>query len=131
MTETSVEPINGTTVVLRGLRGHAVDVDSDVGQAFTADCVRFVEGILTEEQLRKKYDVDDAGWRLLATHETLQRAVGATKERRIRNGQAAQEKAAHLFVSCPDVLGGIVNDAGAPARSRIEAIRELRQVAAV
>jgi hypothetical protein len=34
-----------------------------------------------------------------------------------------------LFVSCPDVLGGIVNDTGAPARSRIEAIRELRQVA--
>jgi hypothetical protein len=127
-TPAGVEPVNGTTVVLRG---HAVDVDSDVGQAFTTDCVRFVEGIVTEEQLRKKYDIDDSGWRQLASHDTLQRAVGATKERRIRSGQAAQEKAAHLFVSCPDVLGGIVNDAGAPARSRIEAIRELRQVAAV
>jgi hypothetical protein len=118
----------GATVTLRGIE---VAVDSDVGQAFTTDCVRFVEGIFTEEQLRKKYDLDDTGWRQLASHDALQRAVGATKERRIRSGQAAQEKAAHLFVSCPDVLGGIVNDTGAPARSRIEAIRELRQVAAV
>jgi hypothetical protein len=120
--------IEVTTVVLRG---HAVEIDSDIGQAFATDCVRFVEGILTEEQLRKKYDIDDTGWRQLASHDALQMAVGSIKERRIRSGQAAQEKAAHLFVSCPDVLGGIVNDAGAPARSRIEAIRELRQVAAV
>jgi hypothetical protein len=127
-TPADIEPINGATVVLRG---HAVEVDSDVGQAFATDCVRFVEGIVTEEQLRKKYDLDDTTWRQLASHDALQRAVGATKERRIRSGQAAQEKAAHLFVGCPDVLGGIVNDAGAPARSRIEAIRELRQVAAV
>jgi hypothetical protein len=124
-TDAVVDPTD-TTVTLRG---RAVDVDSDVGQAFTTDCVRFVEGIVTEEQLRKKYDIDDDGWRQLASHDALQRAVGATKERRIRSGQAAQEKAAHLFVSCPDVLGGIVNDTGAPARSRIEAIRELRQVA--
>ena len=122
----NVTEINGATVTLRG---RAVDVDSDVGQAFTTDCVRFVEGIVTEEQLRKKYDLDDDSWRQLASHDVLQRAVGATKERRIRSGQAAQEKAAHLFVACPDVLGGIVNDTGAPARSRIEAIRELRQVA--
>jgi hypothetical protein len=127
-TPANIEPINGTTVVLRG---HAVEVDSDVGQAFATDCVRFVEGIVTEEQLRKKYSIDDDGWRLLASHDALQQAVGTVKERRIRSGQAAQEKAAHLFVSCPDVLGGIVNDAGAPARSRIEAIRELRQVAAI
>jgi hypothetical protein len=125
----SVTELNGSVSVT--LRGHAIDVDSDVGQAFATDCVRFVEGIVTEEQLRKKYDIDDDGWRLLASHDALQRAVGATKERRIRSGHAAQEKAAHLFASCPDVLGGIVNDAGAPARSRIEAIRELRQVAAV
>jgi hypothetical protein len=126
-TDTITDPASATVV----LRGRAVEVDSDVGQAFTADCVRFVEGIITEEQLRKKYDLDDDGWRQLASHDALQRAVGATKERRIRSGQAAQEKAAHLFVICPDVLGGIVNDTGAPARSRIEAIRELRQVAAV
>ena len=105
----SADPTNATVV----LRGVAVEVDSDVGQTFTADCVRFVEGIVTEEQLRKKYSIDDDGWRLLASHDALQQAVGTVKERRIRSGQAAQEKAAHLFVSCPDVLGGIVNDAGA------------------
>jgi hypothetical protein len=125
MTSAIADPIS-STVTLRGL---AVEIDSDVGQAFTTDCVRFVEGIITEAQLRTKYGLDDDGWRQLASHDALQRAVGATKERRIRSGQAAQEKAAYFFVSCPDVLDGIVNDAGAPARSRIEAIRELRQVA--
>jgi hypothetical protein len=70
-TPTNIEPINGATVVLRG---RAVEVDSDVGQAFTADCVRFIEGIVTEEQLRKKYDLDDDSWRQLASHDALQRA---------------------------------------------------------
>jgi hypothetical protein len=119
------DPASATVV----LRGRAVEVDSDVGQAFAADCSRFIENLVTEEQLRRKYELDDDGWRQLASNDALQHAVGAAKERRIRSGQAAQEKAAHLFVSCPEVLGGIVNDTGAPARSRIEAIRELRQVA--
>jgi hypothetical protein len=130
MTQANSMPANtitGATVILRGL---AVEINSDVGQAFATDCVRFIEGIITEEQLRKKYDLDDTGWRQLAANDSLQRTVGATKERRIRNGEGAREKAAHLFVSCPDVLGGIVNEAGASPRSRIEAIRELRQVAA-
>jgi hypothetical protein len=27
------------------LRGHVVEVDSDIGHAFITDCVRFIEGV--------------------------------------------------------------------------------------
>src|SRR5262249_19723548 len=67
----------------------------------------------------------------LGSNEALQRSIAAAKTRRIHDGSAAREKAQHLFLTAPDVLGGIVNDAGASPRHRIEAVRELRQVAAV
>jgi hypothetical protein len=119
------DPTNGS-LILRGVR---VEVNSDVGQAFTTDCVRFIEGIVTEEQLRKKYRLDDKEWEALADHEELQRAVGAQKERRIRSGEAAREKAAHLFVEAPAVLGDIIRDGTASPRHRVDAIRELRACA--
>jgi hypothetical protein len=128
MTNSVTEFNNGSggTVTLRGI---AVPLDGDVARVFVTDCVRFIEGLLTEEQLRKKYQLDDAGWQQLAANEPLQQRVGAEKEKRIRDGSAAREKAAHLFIAAPAVLGGIMNDAAASARHRIEACRELRQVA--
>jgi hypothetical protein len=111
------------------LRGVKVDVNSDVGHQFAIDCTRFVEGLVTEVQLRKKYALDDREWEALADHEELQRAVGAQKERRIRSGEAAREKAAALFVEAPAVLGGIMSDTAASPRHRVDAIRELRACA--
>jgi hypothetical protein len=108
------------------LRGVKVDVNSDVGHQFAIDRTRFVEGLVTETQLRKKYALDDREWEALANHEELQRAVGAQKERRIRSGEAAREKAAALFVEAPAVLGEIIKDNAASPRHRVDAIRELR-----
>jgi hypothetical protein len=124
----NVTELNGGVVTLRGIE---VNVDSDVGAAFTVDCVRFVESLVTEEQLKKKYDLDDEAWRQLAHNVALQRAVGRQKELRIRNGDAARERASHLLVEAVGIVGDIARDAGSPPRSRIEAARELRQVAAV
>jgi hypothetical protein len=70
------DPTNGSLV----LRGVKVDVISDVGHQFAIDCVRFIEGLVTETQLRKKYALDDNEWQALAYHEELQRAVGAQKD---------------------------------------------------
>ena len=111
------------SLILRGLK---VEVDSDVGHQFAIDRTRFVEGLVTETQLRKKYALDDREWEALANHEELQRAVGAQKERRIRSGEAAREKAAALFVEAPAVLGEIIKDNAASPRHRVDAIRELR-----
>jgi hypothetical protein len=119
------DPANAT-VVLRGVR---VDVNSDVGHQFAIDCARFIEELITETQLRKKYALDDKEWEALADHEELQRAVGAQKERRIRSGEAAREKAAALFVEAPAILGDIFKDNSASPRHRVDAIRELRACA--
>jgi hypothetical protein len=119
------DPANGSLI----LRGVKVEVNSDVGHQFAIDCTRFVEGLVTEAQLRKKYALDDKEWQALADHEELQRAVGAQKERRIRSGEAAREKAAALFVEAPAVLGDIIKDNTASPRHRVDAIRELRACA--
>jgi hypothetical protein len=127
MTMNTIADPTSATVVLRGI---AVNIDSDVGQAFVTDCVRHIEGLISAEALRAKYGIDDDAWQQLATNEPLQRAIAATKTCRIHDGSGVREKAAHLFVSCPDVLDSIAQDATTPARNRIDAIRELRQVAA-
>jgi hypothetical protein len=120
---TNIEP-GGGTVTLRGVK---IDVNSDIGHAFTIDCTRFVEGLITEEQLKAKYGLTEEGWRQLETNEPLQRAVGAQKEKRIRSGDAAREMAQHRFLAVPNVLSGIVNDATASPRHRIEALQPLRR----
>jgi hypothetical protein len=114
---------SGTVV----LRGHTIEIGSDIGAAFVLDICRHVESLLSAEALRAKYGLlDDAAWQQLATNEPLQRAVGRQKELRIRNGEAAREKAAHLFVEAPNVLGDIIKDNTASPRHRVDAIRELR-----
>jgi hypothetical protein len=126
MTNAISHPSGGSVV----LRGVDVDLDSDIGNAFTIDCARFVEGINTADQLKAKYRLSDDAWRQLAKNEPLQQAVGRQKERRVRSGEAVREKAQHLFLTAPDVLGGIITSDASP-RHKVEAIRELRQCAAV
>jgi hypothetical protein len=119
----------GGTVTLRGVK---IDVNSDIGAAFVLDCCRHIEDLITAEALRAKYGLlDDGIWSGLVENEPLQRAIVAAKTRLIHDGSAAREKAQHLFLAAPDVLGEIVNDASMSPRHRIEAVRELRQVAAV
>jgi hypothetical protein len=126
----NIGELNGTggTVVLRG---HTINIDSDIGAAFVVDCVRHIEDLVSAETLKTKYALNDEGWQALGANEKLQLAVGAQKERRIRNGEAAREKAQALFLAAPDVLSTIVNDTTMSPRHRIDACRELRATAAV
>jgi hypothetical protein len=117
---------SGGSVILRGIE---VQLDSDIGFGFIDDCCRFTEGVLGEGQIKSKYGLNDSAWARLADNEPLIRAVDRAKERRIHNGDAAREKAQWLFVQAPDVLGSILSDTSMPARNRIEAAKELRQVA--
>jgi len=119
--------LNGS-VVLRGIK---IDLDTDIGNGFVIDCTRHVEELVSAEQLKAKYQLTEEAWRQLADNEPLQQAVERAKERRIRSGEAAREKAQHLFVTAPSVLSNILNDSTASPRHRIEAARELRQTAAV
>ena len=117
---------NGS-VILRGIK---IDLDTDIGAGFTLDCCRHIEDLVSAEQLKAKYRLTEEAWRQLADNEPLQQAIARAKERRIRSGEAAREKAQHLFVTAPGVLSTILHDSAASPRHRIEAARELRQTAA-
>jgi hypothetical protein len=113
-------------VVLRGIE---IDLDSDIGSGFVDDCSRFLEGLLSEDQIKMKYGLNDNAWAHLAENEPLVQAVHREKERRIANGAATREKAQHLFLATPDVLNDIIHDANLSPRHRVDACRELRAVA--
>ena len=77
-----------STVVLGG---SAVSLDSDVGGDFVKHCARNVEGLLSEGELRAKYQLRDEEWAGLATNEQLLSAVRAEVDRRIANGECARD----------------------------------------
>ena len=56
--------------------------------------------------------------------------IEAEKVRRIRNGSAKREKAQQLVVQAPDVLGGIMLDASASPKHRIDSAKALDAFAA-
>src|SRR5262245_20725156 len=97
---------------------------------FILACARYADGLLTEAQVKKRFNFDDDTWKRLGENEPLIAAIEAEKERRIRNGETARERAQKLYAQAPDVLGGIMHDDGASPRHRIESARELRQIAA-
>src|SRR5215472_11299777 len=93
-----------------------------------ADLSRFSEGVLTEQQIRRKWrHLDNNVWE--APDDALVDAVEAERVRRVRSGRAAREKAQNLAVQAPDILGTIMTNDGNSPRHRIEAAKELRIVA--
>jgi hypothetical protein len=112
------------------LRGSAVSLESDVGTEFTKHCARNVEGLLCESELRAKYQLNDEDWARLAKNEQLLRAVRTEVDRRISNGECAREAAQRHHARAPTVLNEILRDETVSPRHRIEAAKELRQVAA-
>jgi hypothetical protein len=97
---------------------------------FIADCCRFAEQILTEQQVRKRWRLTDADWERLGSDEKLIEAIEIESVRRVRNGASAREKAQQVFVRTPTVLESILDDKSMSPRHRIEAAREIRAVAA-
>ena len=93
-----------------------------------ADLARFSEGVLTEQQIRRKWrHLDNSVWD--APDDALVDAVEAERVRRVRSGRAAREKAQNLAAQAPDILGTIMTNDGNSPRHRIEAAKELRVVA--
>ncbi len=119
-------PVAPGAVVLRGL---SVPLDSAVGEAFVADCARNTEGLISDPEIKTKYELCDADWEQLASNAPLLHAVRAERERRISSGAAAREGAQRHFAKAPNVLSEILTDKQVPPRHRIEAARELRQAA--
>ena len=106
-----------------------IDFNSDLGRAFVADATRAGEGLLTDDELREKYNLSSADWAAVTKDQALGRAIRDERDRRVRNGVAARESAARFFVKGPAILDRIASDAQSNARHKIDAIRELRATA--
>jgi hypothetical protein len=97
---------------------------------FITDCARYAEGLLSEKDVKKRHHFDDATWEALGSNNVLVEAIEAEKVRRIRNGSTKRERAQQLVVQAPDVLGGIMLDASASPKHRIDASKTLDAFAA-
>jgi hypothetical protein len=115
-----------STVVLGGI---ALPLDSERGREFIADCARNTEGLISDLEMQRKYNIGNQEWERLADNTHLLDAVRAERERRILSGESAREAAQRHFAKAPDVLNRILTDEETAPRHRIEAARELRQAA--
>jgi hypothetical protein len=111
------------------LRGVAVPLNSDIGNAFIVDLSRNKERLFSDQQIGEKYDITSSDWTAITQNKALRLLVNAEHERRMLNGTAAQEAAAKIFTESPEVMGSILRDARASPRHRIEASKELRATA--
>ena len=86
----------------------------------SADLCTLRRGLLSEQDVKKKHHLSADTWERLGSNEVLIEKIEAEKVRRIRNGSTKREKAQQLVVQAPDVLGGIMLDASASPKHRID-----------
>jgi len=110
------------------LRGQPLSLEDN--HEFITDCARYAEGLLSEQDVKKKHHFDDATWARLGEDEALIEKIEAEKTRRIRSGVTARERAQRLFAETPAVLGDILHGETVSPRHKIESARELRAIAA-
>jgi len=95
-----------------------------------ADLCRFSEGVLTEQQVRKRHRLPDNVWKQMGSDDLLVEKIEAEKVRRMRDGSAKREKAQKLVMTAPDVLESIMSDTNANAKHRIDSAVVLDRFAA-
>ena len=91
--------------------------------------MRAAEGLIDDKMLQEVYKISPADWKNIAENKALADAIRDEGRRRVRSGQRAKEAAQGIFVKAPTVLDSIMSDERASPRHRIEAAREIRQVA--
>ena len=110
------------------LHGQPAQLEDDL--EFISDLARYAEGLFSEQDVKKKHHLSADTWERLGSNEVLIEKIEAEKVRRIRNGSAKREKAQQLVVQAPDVLGGIMLDASASPKHRIDLAKALDAFAA-
>jgi hypothetical protein len=110
------------------LHGQPAQLEDDL--EFISDLARYAEGLFSEQDVKKKHHLSADTWERLGSNEVLIEKIEAEKVRRIRNGSAKREKAQQLVVKAPDVLGGIMLDASASPKHRIDSAKALDAFAA-
>jgi hypothetical protein len=114
------------TITLNGIE---VELTSDLGRAFIVDATRAAESVISDSDLLEKYDLSIEELQAIANTKAVGRAIRNEREYRLRSGISTRELAAKSYFKAPTVLDKIMSDEQANARHRIEACREIRQVA--
>ena len=107
-----------------------ISLDSDLGRELIVDCARFAEGVLTEQQVRKKYRFDAGAWEALGSNDELVEKIESERLRRVRDGSGKREKSQQLITKAPDILDSIASDTACSPRHRVDAIKVLDTFAA-
>src|SRR5262249_4892338 len=117
----------------RQLKDQQLPVRSDLinNHELVQDLARYVDGICTEQNVRKKHRLAESDWERLGSDEAFIEAIKRERERRVRNGATARERAQQVFTKVPGKLDKILDDKDANPRHVVEASRELRAITAV
>src|ERR1700751_4563639 len=107
------------------LNGDRLALDTDAGRRFVNDMARFADGILSEQQVRRKWRLDEAVWEKLGADDALVEAIEDEKLRRQFDGRSKRERAQQLIVKAPGILDSIASDNRASPRHRVDAIKPL------
>jgi len=98
---------------------------------FVLMMARYSDGLVSESQVRKRYNFDDATWDQLGSDDKLVSKIEAETQRRTRLGETAREKAQKIFnTRVPEVLSSVIDDPSQSARHRIDACKEVRAISA-
>jgi hypothetical protein len=98
-------------------------------EELVTDLCRYQEGVLTEQQVRRKWPLaTEEAWVALDDDAFVKR-VELERVRRIRSGAAKRELAQLHIVKAPDVLNGILMDPRASAKHRIDSAKALDDLA--
>jgi hypothetical protein len=100
-------------------------------QALLEDLARYSEGILNQQQVKKKWRevIDEKTWETLGSDDELVRVIEETKIHRVRSGAAKRERAQQHITKAPDILEKIMSDDSANARHRVDSIKALDALA--
>ena len=111
------------------LHGTPTKLDSDAGRKFVTDATRAAEGLIDDKTLQEIYEISPENWENITKNVALGRAIRDAGRARVRSGQAAREAAQQHFTKAPTILDSIMSNERASPRHRIEAAKEIRQVA--
>src|SRR5215469_6545401 len=94
---------------------------------FLADCSRYLEGLYTCAQVKKRWrNINNATWDLLGDDNELVDAIEQERTRRIRSGEAKRELAQkHIATDGPNTLHNIICNERANDKHRIDAVKAL------
>jgi hypothetical protein len=104
-----------------------VDLTNDT--QLIADLCRFSEGLLDEKYIRRKWKLDNAVWEQMGSDDRFVEKIDDERIRRVRDGSSKREAAQKHVTRAPDVMAGIMNDASALPKHRIDSAKVLDQFA--